>query len=286
MNIGIIGLGLIGGSLGKAFKAKTSHQIFGRDIAGDVMQKAELSGVIDSRLTDRNIGEIDALIYAVTPKVFVSEGGARTTAPLLKNGAVVCDIAGTKRLVTEEMKRLSALYPALGFISTHPMAGREMSGIAASTAKLFEGASLLITPVAASDAAVSAITRLFLETGFGSVKMTSAEEHDKIIAYTSQLAHVVSSCYIASPTAELHHGFSAGSFLDLSRVAKLNADMWTGLFLENKDCLLPELDGIISRLKEMRKMIAAQDRQALFDVLDKNAAKKIEIDKTDRALKK
>jgi prephenate dehydrogenase len=144
----------------------------------------------------------------------------------------------------------------------------------------------LVVPVKAELETLAFVKRFFLEIGFDYVRFTTAEEHDRIIAYTSQLPHVLSSCYIGSPTSEFHSGFSAGSFRDLSRVARMNADMWTELFTENRDNLLFELDGIISRLGEMRNLIASENAEKLKAVLQKNSEKKESVDKSDRAWKK
>ncbi|MDR2091484.1 MAG: prephenate dehydrogenase [Clostridiales bacterium] len=345
MNIGIIGLGLIGGSLGRAIKEKTAHRVFGFDINPAVEDKAELLNAIDERLFWRtrgeiseknqcvsgllrsekardnsnseidmkprellnsekkqdaldllqsdggacfggNAGELDMLIYAVTPKNFIGAGGIRSIIGFLKKDAVVLDAAGTKAAAVSEMKRLAEEYPGVEFVAAHPMAGKEFSGVDYSSPSLFERASVLVVPVRAEIETLVRVKKFFSEIGFDYVRFTTADEHDRIIAYTSQLPHVLSSCYIGSPTAEFHSGFSAGSFRDLSRVARMSAPMWTELFTENRVNLLSELDGMIFRLNEMRNLIASNDAEGLTNVLQKNSDKKEAIDKADRAWKK
>ncbi|MDR3262992.1 MAG: prephenate dehydrogenase/arogenate dehydrogenase family protein [Clostridiales bacterium] len=286
MVIGIVGLGLIGGSLGKALKAKTAHRVLGRDISEQAFLKAELVGAVDGRLTDSNYPELDVLIYAVTPVAFVGADGAEKIAAHLKDGAVVMDLAGTKSVIVNEMNRLAIKYPQIEFVSAHPMAGKENSGIEYSSAALFEHASVLLVPVKAGIETLARIKEFFLEVGFDYVRFTHAKEHDKIIAYTSQLPHVISSCYIGSPTAELHSGFSAGSFRDISRVAKMSAGMWAELFTENGSNLISELDGMIERLTIAREYIAVGDAEKLRAFLSQNSVKKESIDKDDRLWKK
>ncbi|MDR3293388.1 MAG: prephenate dehydrogenase [Clostridiales bacterium] len=284
MKIGIIGLGLIGGSLGRAIRGMTGSTVYGTDISDAAVAKAELVGAIDKRLLDADFSSLDLLIYAVTPRVILER--SENEVKLLKDGTVVLDIAGTKSNVAAKMKELSVRFPSIEFVAAHPMAGKELSGISASSAGLFERASILLVPVKAELATLAFVKNFFYRLGFDYVRFTNASEHDKIIAYTSQLPHVLSSCYIGSPTAAFHHGFSAGSFRDLSRVARMSAGMWAELFTENKENLIAEIDGMIDRLNETRNLIAAGDEEKLKIILDERSRKKEEIDKADRAWKK
>jgi prephenate dehydrogenase len=271
------------------------------DINPDAEEKALLLNAIDRTLSDEEYGELDILIYAVTPRIFAGANdtngasggngtkgadGVRAAAGRLKDGAVILDVAGTKAVITAEMKKLTKEYPTLEFVAAHPMAGREFSGVNYSSPSLFERASILLVPVKAELDTLAALKKFFVGIGFDCVRFTTSEEHDRIIAYTSQLPHVLSSCYIGSPTAEFHYGFSAGSFRDLSRVARMNAEMWTELFTENKENLLFELDGMLARLKEMRDRIARSDTDGLKELLSSNSAKKEALDKAGRAWKK
>lgn len=277
MNIGIIGLGLIGGSLGRAIIKRTEHKVFGMDNDKETMLKAELLKAYDYVLNDDNISEMDIVILALPPHIACSV--LDNIASKLKERAIVVDCVGNKRVVVGKMRSLSVIYPELIFIGGHPMAGREFSGVRHSTAGLFDNASMIFVPVSQDIASLQITKELFLEIGFKRVVMTTAEEHDRIISYTSQLAHVVSSAYVLSPTAESYLGFSAGSFRDMTRVARMNPDMWTELFIENKDNLVKELDEFIANLTEYRDLISAGDKEALRAKLDKGNHTRIDLDK-------
>ncbi len=261
MNIGIIGLGLIGASLAEAVHAHTSDKVFGRDIDPDTMRAALGSGAIDGDLTDTALGGCDVVIIALYPRA--ARAVLAEIAPRVKPEAVVVDCCGIKRAICQEGKELAARY-GFTFIGGHPMAGRECWGYESATAELYSGASMILTPDPEEDeAAVTRLSDWFLSLGFGRITRVSAEEHDAVIACTSQLAHVLSSSYIRSETAARHEGLSAGSFRDMTRVAALNDRMWSEIFLDNKDYLLEEIDGLIEHLSDYRRAIADDDREAI-----------------------
>lgn len=266
MNIGIIGLGLIGGSLGRALVKGTEHKVLGYDIDKSSMLKGQLLQAYTDELTDENISDVDVLVLAVVPSVAIKI--MEKKAPLLKRGATVIDCCGTKRIVTDAMASVQKRHPYLSFVGVHPMAGREFSGIAHSTAGLFEKAYIIMVPVHTPIDALVKVKRMFDEIGCEGVVVTNAEKHDRIIAYTSQLAHIVSSAYIKSPTSAEHVGYSAGSFRDMTRVAKLNPDMWTELFLENRVNLLHELDELIIHLNEYRNALDSDNASELNVLLE------------------
>ena len=265
MNIGIVGLGLIGGSLARQFKRNTRHSVYGYDVSADAIAKAELLGAIDGVFEPENPVDLDVVFVALTP--IAANRMMDVLAPKLKKGAVIADTAGVKRPIIDHMKMLSERYPDISFVGVHPMAGREYSGISHSTATLFEHAFIIITPVLTDIEAAEKIKQLFIEAVCRGVTMASASEHDKIIAYTSQLAHVVSSAYIQNPTAKDYLGFSAGSFRDMTRVAKLNPDMWTELFLENGDNLLPCIADIIEKLTLFKQALEDKNAEELHRML-------------------
>lgn len=277
MNIGIIGLGLIGGSLGRAIIKRTEHKVFGMDNDKETMLKAELLKAYNYELNDDNISEIDIAILALPPHIVCSV--LENIAPKLKAGTIVVDCVGNKRNVADKMRSLIDGYPELIFIGGHPMAGREYSGVKHSTASLFDNASMIFVPISQDISALQVAKEFFLELGFKKVVMTTADEHDRIISYTSQLAHVVSSAYVLSPTAESYLGFSAGSFRDMTRVARMNPEMWTELFIENKDNLTIELNEFIANLTEYRDLISGSDKEALRAKLDKGNHTRINLDK-------
>ena len=276
MNIGIVGLGLIGGSLGRALVKKTEHKIYASDTDAETMVKGKLLGAYHEVLDKTNAKELDLLLIALYPNAVIECMEEYT--PLLKSGSVVVDCAGTKREIVGAMRKLKERFPQVNFVGAHPMAGKEFSGIKHSSAGLFEGASVLIVPVLTSIAVLAKVKEFFLQTGAEHVIVTNAEAHDKMISYTSQLAHIVSSAYVNNESALSHYGFTAGSFRDMTRVAKLNPQMWTELMIENSDNLTGDLDLLIQNLKDFRSAVATKNTNALNELLGKGNRIKVDIE--------
>lgn len=270
MKIAIFGMGLIGGSIGRATLKKTAHSVYGFDIDDTALQKAELLGALSERGDDAVLSTVDMVVLAVTPRVAISI--LKEIVPKLKDGTIVIDCCGTKRQIVAEMNTLHEKYPELQFAGVHPMAGREFSGVSHSTAGLFEHAYFIMVPVHTDITALVTLKKYFLDLGAEGVEISTADKHDEIISYTSQLAHVVSGAYIKNPLSISHAGYSAGSFRDMTRVAKLDADMWTELFLENSDNLLPQLDTLIEKLTEYRNAISKGDVFELRSLLAEGTA--------------
>jgi len=264
MHIAVIGLGLIGGSFAKAIKAKTFHTVCGMDRSAAVLNQALAYGAIDEA-ADGGFSRCDIVLLALYPgdtAAFLERHIAD-----FKPGSLVVDLCGVKRFVCGRAKELFAGSKAV-FIGGHPMAGKESSGFVNSTDRLFDGASMILTPFAGTpDEAVEQAGGFFRSVGFGRITITTAEHHDEVVAFTSQLAHILSSAYIQCPAAGQHTGFSAGSFQDLTRVAKLNENMWTELFLHNKDFLAAQLDDLIRMLVRYRDVIAGGEQDALCNML-------------------
>lgn len=275
MKIGIVGLGLIGGSFGRT-AVKAGHEVFGEDRQEAVLIKAEMLCAITGRLSEASSKNLDLLISAVNPSDF--ESSVEKYLPHLKSGAVVMDFCGTKRGVVSAMKRLSEKYGGLTFIGGHPMAGREFSGIEHSSATLFHKASMILVPVKGDIFALDGIKKLFLSLGFGEAVITTAENHDRMIAFTSQECHVVSNAFVKSPRAKEHFGYSAGSYKDMTRVARLSPAMWTELMLENADYLAEELDILVENLQKYSAAIKRGDKKELFDLLAEGNEIKLAID--------
>ena len=276
MKIGIVGLGLIGGSLAKAYKKNSDHVILGYDKAPSVVEFARIYGAVDSAMDKNNIGECEALLIAVNPKdtvEFLNEH-----ASLISPKTLVIDCCGTKRIVCGEGFRLAKEHGFI-FIGGHPMAGTHKSGFANSSEDLFTGAPMVLVPHVFDDIQLLERAKKVLEPiGFGFLHVTTAEKHDNIVSFTSQLAHVVSNAYIKSPTAREHKGVSAGSYKDLTRVAWLDPGMWADLFINNKDNLLRELDFLISSLSKYRDALDEEDFPALRDLLLEGKKAKEEVD--------
>ena len=280
MNIGLIGLGLIGGSFGRTLTKKTSHKVYGFDISDTVMLKAEMLNAFHEKLTAQNAKDLDMLILSVYPDYF--EDAVEKFLPHLKKGAIVSDFSGVKGVIIDKMKEYKNLYPDLVFIGGHPMAGREFSGIEHSVTTLFDKAFMILVPINADIFTLSAVKDFYKEVGFLDVVITTAENHDEMIAYTSQLCHIVSNAFIKNQTAEKHLGYSAGSYKDLTRVAKLNPEMWSGLMTANKDKLKKELDEFISNLQKYSTALGSGSREELEILLKEGNDRKLSIDRRSK----
>ena len=265
MTVGIVGLGLIGGSMAKSIKAKTAHKVLGFDIDHETMTMASMSGSIDQPLTDGNLTECDLLLAALPPSALLK--WVKDTAPKISSQTTLIDLCGVKRAICSVIAPLAEDY-GFSYIGGHPMAGKEVSGFVNADEKIFNGASMILTPDKNSDIVMlDNLKSFFLSLGFGTITFSTPEEHDRIIAYTSQLAHISSSAYVKSPTAQTHMGFSAGSFNDMTRVARLDENMWTELFSANSDNLISELIVFIGHLNEYLNALMSDDEDKLRELL-------------------
>lgn len=276
MTVGIIGLGLIGGSLAKAYKSSGEAVVLGYDLDTSTKDFALMSGVLDDTLTREKMAACDLILFAIPPRAVVRF--IREHADDFGPRPMLIDCAGTKRVVCEAVFPIAKEH-GFTFLGGHPMAGSHNSGFKYSRSNLFVGAPMVLVPPTYDDILLlDRAKTLLAPAGFGHISVTTAADHDRMIAFTSQLAHIVSNAYIQSPTAGSHKGFSAGSYQDLTRVAWLDADMWTELFLENSDCLLGELDTIISCLQQFRTSIANGDADTLRARLNYGKHRKEEVD--------
>ena len=280
MKIGIIGLGLMGGSLGKTLKKLGEHTVYGYDISETVMLKAEMLGAITDRLTVDNASELDMLIVSLYPSSFVS--CLQRFLPHLKDGAILTDFCGIKRKTVTEMQDLAKKHPNLIFVGGHPMAGREFSGIDRSVSNLFDKASMILTNVNADIFTLEKIKAFYLSLGFSEVVITTPEYHDKAIAFTSQLCHIVSNAFIKNEIASEHFGYSAGSYKDLTRVARLNPKMWSELMIDNKDNLLKELNEFIANITKYSVALQSGNQQELEKLLSEGNDRKLLIDTNNK----
>ena len=282
MTIGIVGLGLIGGSLAKAFKFSGDCKIYGYDTDEVAYRRAVLVDAVDARLSHENIRECDFLFIALYPAATVRF--LEEFAPLIGSGTVVIDCCGVKAEVCPRCFEL-AEENGFDFIGGHPMAGSQFSGFRHARADMFEGASMILVPRHGEDITLlERVKKCLKKAGFAHVTITTAERHDELIAYTSQLAHVVSNAYVKSPRAQAHKGFSAGSYRDLTRVAKLSENMWTELFMDNRENLVREIDNIIGALSEYREAISDGDADELCRLLREGRECKERVDEEWREL--
>ena len=275
MTVGICGLGLIGGSMAKSYKAD-GHTVLGFDAHEPTLGYCALAGITDGILNEETIPSCDLIFVALYPQIAVEY--LKKIAPIIDAHTVVIDLCGTKKQICDCGFALAEQY-GFTFVGGHPMAGTQYSGIKYAKATLFKGAPMVLVPPIYDDIAfLDRIRTLLSPAGFGKFSVTDAESHDRVIAFTSQLAHVVSNAYVKSPSAKEHKGFSAGSYKDMTRVAWLNEQMWCELFLENRDPLLFELDTIIASLQEYRDAIAEGDASTLRSLLRDGRIAKEEID--------
>ena len=263
MKILVAGLGLIGASIAKSLKKNTSHHILGWNRTQTVTLKALEDGAIDETGTlDELIPQADITIInfytdAIIP--FVLENRDK-----FKKGSIVTDSCGIKTMIcrTLEKEKFDFFY-----IGAHPMAGREVSGYDASLPTLFDNASFICTPTNAPKSKIDTLLELAREMGFKRTVVTTPEHHDEMIAFTSQIAHVLACSYVLSPLAPQHAGFSAGSYRDVSRVARINGEMWSELFIANKEPLISEIDDLVNNLEKFRAAIQDEDREILIDLM-------------------
>lgn len=272
MTVGIVGLGLMGGSMAKSIKTRTDHVVYGIDLDDETMLLARLSGAIDGTLSDETLPLCDLIILAIRPAAAIH--WTEENAAKISTKAIVVDFCGVKRSVVEKLAPLSIKH-GFSYVGGHPMAGKERGGFTSSSEDLYVGASMILTPDENTDIELlESLKKFFIDTGFANLTFSTPEEHDKIIAYTSQLAHIASSAYIKSPTAQKRYGFSAGSFRDMTRVARLDEDMWTELFMEDSDYLTEELKILIANLNEYLKAIETKDKEMLRALLRDGREKK------------
>lgn len=264
MKVLIVGLGLIGGSFAKAIKAKTDDAVVGLDSSPETVDKALSCGAIDAAVTGIP-HDADIVLIALYPHdtvAFLQQHLAD-----IPDGCIVIDLCGVKRYVCHAAEELLAERDVV-FIGGHPMAGREFFGFDASLPDLFEGASIILTPSKDVSRNYRLLAELFFKRlGFSTITYSTPERHDELIALTSQLAHIVSSAYVQNPAAGHHMGFSAGSFHDMTRVAKLHEEMWTELFLLNPDFLSEQIGQFIAIMEEFRTAITSGDREHLKSML-------------------
>lgn len=275
MNVGILGLGLIGGSLARAY-ALEGHTVYAIQRNETMLSFAMLAGAVHGKLNEETIPKCDLILLAIYPDG--SASWLEKNAHLISKEALVLDCCGVKQEICSRCFPIAREY-GFTFVGGHPMAGSQFSGFKYSRADLFGGAPMVLVPPVFDDIALLQRVKDALKPcHFGFFSVTTAQEHDKMIAFTSQMPHILSNAFIKSPTALKHKGFSAGSYKDLTRVAWLNPQMWAELFLENRDNVLFELDYYIESLKQYQKSIRDNDMDALVRLLDEGKKRKEEVD--------
>ena len=275
MTVGILGLGLIGGSLARAY-ALEGHTVYAIQRNEDMLAFAMLSGAVHGKLDETTISECDLLLLAIYPGG--SAAWLEKNAHLVRKDALVLDCCGIKQEICDRCFPLAEKY-GFTFVGGHPMAGTQFSGFKYSSANMFVGAPMVLVPPRFDDMdLLDRVKAALSPCGFGSFSVTTASDHDRLIAFTSQMPHVISNAFIKSPTASMHKGFSAGSYKDLTRVAWLNAPMWAELCMENRENMMFELDHYITSLQAYKKALENSDLDALTALLEEGKMRKEEVD--------
>ncbi len=274
MTVGMVGLGLIGGSIVKSVRKYTDSIIFGTDLDKKTLEIAIKEGTLNGELTSENMRDCDIVMVAIPPTA--TKKWIEANAKKLK-GTTLVDLCGVKRFICDAALPLSKEH-GFCFVGGHPMAGKEVSGYENASAELFKNASMILTPEDVCEDKINRLKEFFISLGFGRVTLSTPDEHDAIISYTSQLAHIASNAYIKSPSAQRQMGFSAGSYKDLTRVAKLDAKLWTELFSCNRDYVTEELRVLIGNLNEYLSALESGDDRLLEELLQKGRDLKLSAD--------
>lgn len=278
LTVGIVGLGLMGGSFAKAYH-EAGHRVLAFNRSRDTLEVALMNGVADDTLNEQNIGQCDLIIIALYPQATIAY--LQNMAPYIAPHTVVIDTCGVKRKVCEACFPIAAQY-GFTFVGGHPMAGTQFSGFKYSRASMYKDAAMIIVPHRFDSIEFfDEVKSLLAPCRFGRMTITTAENHDRMIAFSSQMAHVVSNAFVKSPSARAHKGYSAGSYKDMTRVAWLNETMWAELFIENKDFLLQELDVLMDNLGRYRDALAREDEPYMKELLKEGRLIKEEVDKVD-----
>lgn len=266
MKIAVVGLGIIGGSYCKAIKKYTNHYVVGINRSPLPLEKALNCGAIDEIGTAESLRDVNMIILGIYPNGavdFIEKNGDK-----IKKGAIVTDTSGIKTEICDRLVSLSHKF-GFTFVGVHPMAGKEKNGFDVSDGDLYQNASCIVVPCEADKESVKIVSDFNLSLGFGGIKIATPQEHDRMIAFTSQLPHVLACAYVLSPNCMNHKGFSAGSYRDVSRVANINAELWSELFMENKEPLLKELETLITNIRDIESAIETDNKEKLMALLEK-----------------
>ena len=276
MRIGIVGLGLIGGSIAKAYKRRENISVFGIDRDPSITEFARMAEAIDEQLTPQNMTSCDAILLATYPIGVID--WVKEHAEQMPKDMLIIDCSGTKETICNTLFPIAKKH-GFTFVGGHPMAGTHQSGFKYSREDLFDGAPMVIVPPTFDDIRLlDRVKTVLAPIGFGDFSYTTSKIHDELIAFTSQMPHLISNGFIKSETAKRHKGYSAGSYKDLTRVAWLNPAMWAELFLENKDHLLEEIEIFITAMNAYKEAIEQADEQKLIELLDTGRQQKREVD--------
>lgn len=278
LTVGIVGLGLMGGSFAKAYH-EAGHTVLATNRSRDTLEHAMMNGIVNGELTEESIPNCDLVIIALYPQATIDY--LSKMAPYIANRTIVIDTCGVKRKVCAACFPIAKQY-GFTFVGGHPMAGTQFSGYKYSRATMYKDSAMIVVPETFDDIeCFDTVKQLLAPCRFGRMTITTAENHDRMIAFSSQMAHIVSNAFIKSSAAREHKGYSAGSYKDMTRVAWLNETMWSELFIENQDFLLQEMDILLANLQQYRDALSCKDEEGLKQLLKEGRCIKEEVDKVD-----
>ena len=258
----IVGLGLLGGSMAMGLK-KCNHKIYAIDIDKKAIDYALSEGIIDEGSTEADsqlVGKADVIISGLYPSLIVE--WIAQNQQHFKSGAVVTDVTGVKGAIVDRIQAI--LRPDCEFIGAHPMAGKEVSGVQYADPAIFIPANLIITPTEKNtQRAVSLIYDMGRELHFDNICELSVEQHDKMIGYLSQLTHVIAVSLMNANDSKDLVKYTGDSFRDLTRIAKINENLWTELFLMNRDNLVQQIDDFITEISDFRDALVQEDTEKM-----------------------
>ena len=275
MKIAVVGLGLIGGSLAKAITKYTEHTVIGIDNNPQILESALAAGAVHLAGNADSLPQADITILAIYPKqtiAYISEHAA-----LFKKGSIVTDTCGIKSDICQALVPV-AEKNGFYFIGGHPMAGKETFGFSSAEAELFKNASCILTPCGVPQEQIDILSSFIRELAFSRIVITTPQEHDRMIAFTSQIPHALACAYVLIPECRNQKGFSAGSFRDVSRVAKINENLWTDLFLGNRELLCDELGMLIENLEKIKQAVASGNAPEIRQILKEGRLVKEALD--------
>ena len=275
--VGVVGLGLIGGSLARAYK-RAGATVYGVDVDMITFDFARMVGAVDYEMNEKNMSVCDFIFLAVNPAQAIR--WLNENAHRLDNSTIVIDCCGIKRPVCETGFALMERSPFI-FVGGHPMAGKQVGGFKNSRTDMFKGACFTIVPKDKNDIRLLTRVKQFLKVaGFDKFSVLTPEEHDEVIAFTSQLTHLISNAFVKSEMATIEDSsISGGSFHDLTRVAYLDETLWTELFMENRDNLLDELKCFMGELNEYIDALERDDSEKMKRLLIEGKERKEEVEK-------
>lgn len=273
-NILIIGLGVVGGSYAMALSGAGYKNVYAVNRSESSVKKALEMGIIKGGSTNAEdfAGSADIAVIAVYPTG--AEECTRNLGRLMKKGSLVTDVLGIKRYYSQ---KISAVLPDyIDYVPAHPMAGREKRGLDYASADVLKGANFIITPIdRSSSEGIEAVRQLAKDMGFGKIRTLTPDEHDRVIAYTSQLPHALAVSLINSDEEDSNTGdFIGDSFRDLTRIAEINADLWQELFIGNRENLLAAIDMFTAQLSSIRAAVEDMDKESLVKQFEKSSARR------------